>query len=64
MDRDSKAEINQKKESENQKLLTPQQKKEIKKAFDFFDVTGSGSTGLTRNDRGQKPQGCAQSAGL
>jgi Ca2+-binding EF-hand superfamily protein len=31
-----------KKIAENQKLLTPQQKEEIKKAFDFFDITGSG----------------------
>ena len=29
--------------SENQKLLTPQQKEEIKMAFDFFDVTGEGT---------------------
>ena len=50
MDRDSKADLNQKKESENQKLLTPQQKKEIKKAFDFFDVTGSGRECSKRND--------------
>lgn len=27
---------------ENNKLLTNKQKEEIKKAFDFFDVSGSG----------------------
>lgn len=33
----------QKKVSENQKLLSPQQKEEIKMAFDFFDLTGAGT---------------------
>ena len=41
MDRD-KGEPKSKGISDNQKLLTPQQKEEIKKAFDFFDGTGSG----------------------
>ena len=27
----------------NQQVLTESQKKEIKKAFDFFDITGSGT---------------------
>jgi Ca2+-binding EF-hand superfamily protein len=42
MDREGKGEDKEKSTSENRKLLTPQQKQEIKKAFDFFDVTGSG----------------------
>ena len=34
---------NRKRISENQKILTAKQKEEIKKAFDFFDITGSGT---------------------
>lgn len=32
-----------KKIAESQKLLSAQQKEEIKKAFDYFDITGSGT---------------------
>lgn len=49
-----------KKISENQKLLTPQQKEEIKKAFDFFDITGSGRLELTRNHRSQESEGSVE----
>ena len=35
--------IQRKRISENQKQLTAKQKEEIKKAFDFFDITGSGT---------------------
>lgn len=34
--------INRKKILNNQQVLTDSQKDEIKKAFDFFDITGSG----------------------
>lgn len=50
MDREGKGEEREKAASENRKLLTPQQKQEIKKAFDFFDVTGSGRQVLNRDD--------------
>jgi len=43
MSKEKDEEWNKKKKiAENQKLLTSQQKEEIKKAFDFFDITGSG----------------------
>jgi centrin-1 len=35
--------VNHKKILNNQQVLTDSQKNEIKKAFDFFDVTGSGT---------------------
>ena len=35
--------LQRKRISENQKLQTAKQKEEIKKAFDFFDITGSGT---------------------
>lgn len=35
--------INRKKILNNQQVLSDSQKDEIKKAFDFFDITGSGS---------------------
>ena len=34
---------NRKKILNNQQVLTPSQKNEIKKAFDFFDISGSGT---------------------
>jgi Ca2+-binding EF-hand superfamily protein len=35
--------VNRKKILNSQQLLSESQKNEIKKAFDFFDVTGSGT---------------------
>lgn len=35
--------VNRKKILNSQQLLTESQKNEIKKAFDFFDITGSGT---------------------
>jgi len=35
--------VNRKKILNNQQVLSDSQKDEIKKAFDFFDITGSGS---------------------
>ena len=35
--------VNHKKILNNQQVLTDSQKNEIKKAFDFFDMTGSGT---------------------
>lgn len=35
--------VNRKKILNSQQLLTESQKDEIKKAFDFFDITGSGT---------------------
>lgn len=41
--------VNRKKILNNQQVLTDSQKDEIKKAFDFFDITGSGKNYLQKN---------------
>lgn len=62
---DQKIDQAQRRISENQKLLTPQQKEEIKKAFDFFDVTGSGTIVVTnRYHRSKKSQSRSKGTGF
>lgn len=62
MNRDKDYEFRKKKKiAENQKLLTAQQKEEIKKAFDFFDITGSGEFNTLKKQHFQINQACLES---